>query len=287
MTIDLSVIILSKTNSNTIFETTMNCINSLVASEESIKGIEIILVESNKNYAKTYAYPDFVKVIIPEEQFGFHKFLNIGIKASSGKFIALCNNDLIFEKNWYSEILKVANTHKEIDSFSPIDPREELNKYKGTYEIGYKIRSQIKGWCIVCKRKMLHKINLLDEKFVFYYSDNDYSLTLLYYNIKHAVVSKSHVKHLHKVSTKEAIKNKDLFFNENVTNKKLPKHLKLPAYKEILTSNRGLKDHLIYYEKWGNPDSVYRIARYAKKLNSLHLNIITKLLFLTKRVFKI
>ena len=46
-------------------------------------------------------------------------------------------------------------------------------------------------------------------------------------------------------------------------------------------------DHLTYYNKWGNPNSTYRISRYALKLNKLHLNIVTKALFLFKRVFKL
>lgn len=287
--IELSIVILSKTDSVMSYETTMNCIESLweTLGENHQNNYEIILVESNPNYKKEFSYPNYVKVIVPKVQFGFHKFLNFGIKKSKGNFIALCNNDLLFKKDWFNEIISVAHKNPSIGSFSPIDPRKELNKFRGDYQIGYKVTQQVKGWCIVVKNEVLLKIKLLDENFKFYYSDNDYALSLLYYNIEHAVVTKSYVEHLHKISTNESKKNKDSFFKENISNLKIPKHLYHKNLKWILSDSRVLFDHLTYYNKWGDPNSTYRIVRYSKTLNKLHLNYITRLLFLLKRIFKI
>jgi glycosyltransferase involved in cell wall biosynthesis len=96
---ELSVVILAMTTTEALFKMTSNCISSLIASENVIDR-EIIVIESNKNYLNSnFVYPEFVKVIIPEADFNFHKFLNIGIKASKGDYIALCNNDMIYLKN--------------------------------------------------------------------------------------------------------------------------------------------------------------------------------------------
>ena len=71
----LSVIILSLTNTEELFKMISNCINSLVESESHIS-MEIIVVESNKNYSISgFEYPGFVKVIIPPDDFNFHKFI--------------------------------------------------------------------------------------------------------------------------------------------------------------------------------------------------------------------
>lgn len=288
--VELSIIILSKTSSDYSFKTTMNCIDSLFSSmltPNTIK-FEVVLVESNPDYLKEgYVYPKEVKVVIPNEDFGFHKFLNIGINNSVGRKVALCNNDLIFKPNWYYEIQKVALANPSITSFSPIDPRKEMGRFKGEFELGYKVTTHVKGWCLVIERSSVEKINFLDEKFEFYYSDNDYALSLLFYNIKNAVVSKSHVEHLHRVSTNESKKNKDPFFSKDISQFKIPKYLYHDDLKWILKDERVLKDHLIYYEKWGNPNSTYRIARYSVKLNEWKLNIVTRILFLIKRKFKI
>lgn len=285
----LSVIILSKTSSEHLFNTTMNCINSLLKSEDFTEQhqLEIILVESNKEYNLTYTFPDAIKVIVPEESFGFHKYLNVGIKNASGEFIALCNNDLIFHKDWFSEIVKVSKKRKDILSFSPIDPNNELQRFSGDYVLGYKVTQHIKGWCLVCKKEVFGKIKKLDNRFTFYYSDNDFALTLLYHGIKNAVVSGAHVEHLHKIATKESSKEKDVFLEPDSSGKKIPKYLYHDSLKWILQDKRVLHDHLIYYNKWGNPNSTYRIARYAESLNNLNLNLLTRLLLKIKRFFKV
>ena len=284
----LSAIILAKTDSELSFSTTFNCINSLVNSESfnETNWLEIIIVESNKEYRKRYKYQKEINIIVPKEDFGFHKFLNIGIKASKGNFIALCNNDLLFQAKWFSEILKIANKFPKIKSFSPIDNRFEENKFSQPFEIGYKVQQQVKGWCLVANRELFSRIKFLDEDFKFYYSDNDYALTLLYYNIKHAVVPNSKVQHLHKIVTKESEK-KDIFFTQVAINKKIPKYLYRASYKWILENNRVLSDHLTYYNKWGKPDSIYRLVRFSKKLNNLGLNFIVKALFQLKRIVKL
>jgi GT2 family glycosyltransferase len=284
----LSVIILSKTISDIIFNTTMNCIRSLQDSENfKNDNLEILLIESNVNYLEKYSYPEEVKVIVPEEEFGFHKFLNIGINAAKNEFIALCNNDLVFHENWFTEIINVADKRKDVLSFSPIDPRNELGKFKGDFVEGYKVTQHIKGWCLVCRKELFNIYGFLDEKFKFYYSDNDYALSLIYHNIKHVVVTNSKVLHLHKVTTKGVSNNKDSFFEKINIDVKIPKYLYHPNLKWVLSDKRVLFDHLTYYNKWGNPNSTYRIARYALKLNKLHLNIVTKALFLCKKIFKV
>lgn len=284
---NLSVIILSKTISDNIFKTTMKCINSLEQSEKFKNNyLEILLIESNRNYLQEFSYPEHVKVIIPEQDFGFHKFLNIGIKVAKNKFIALCNNDLIFHENWFSEIKKVAKQREDILSFSPIDPRKELYKFKEPFEEGYKVSQQIKGWCLVCRKELFNKIGLLDERFKFFYSDNDYALSLIFFNIKHAIVPSSHVVHLHRVNSKEAENKKDSFFNEVVNRKNIPKELFNSNLSWILNNKRVLCDYLIYHKKWGNTNSLYRVVDYALKLNKLKLNFLVRIMFMIKRKLK-
>ena len=284
----LSVIILSKTVDDFVYKTTLKCISSLENSESFKPGeLEIILIESNPEYKKLFTYPAQVKVLIPQQEFGFHKFLNIGIQAATKDYIALCNNDLVFHDKWFSEILTISNQHSDILSFSPIDPNKELNTYKEEYLLGYKVTKHIKGWCLVCKKELFKKIGFLDEAFTFYYSDNDYALNLLYHNIRHALVTKSKVEHLHQVTTKAVINKKDVFFEKVHQGIKIPRYLNHPNLKWILTDTRVLFDHLIYYKKWGKPGSLYRLISYSESLNAMHLNFVVKAIFLLKRFLRI
>ena len=256
----LSIIILSKTDSEKSFQMTMACINSFMESETVISA-EIIIIESYKNYLQSqFQYPDFVKVIIPNENFNFHRFLNIGIEAAIGDFIALCNNDLIFYKDWFSEIILVSNKNPKVLSFSPSGTicNEEQ---KNTFALGYRVMIHIKGWCIVVKKEIFEIIGKLDETFDFYYADNDYAMTLKYHNIKHALVYNSYVEHLEK---KPQIDNQNNYIEQEfVKNYEIPKYLDRDKYKWFFKSEKSLSGIIKFHNKWGAPDFLYRKNKIA------------------------
>ena len=179
---ELSVIFLSYTKNDDIFEMTNKAIDSLFNSESNEITFEVIVIESNPQFHEKYQFPSSVKTIIPNEKFNFHKFLNIGIKEAKFNQIALCNNDVIFHQSWYSELLKIKKLNPKICSFSPCELNEN-NQYQ-SHELGYDVRTHIKGWCIVTDKDNLLKIGLLDERFDFYYADDDYSMSLKKHNIK-------------------------------------------------------------------------------------------------------
>ena len=80
----LSIIILSYAIDNDIYEMNCQCLNSLFESEQWQKEeLEVLLIESNKQSA--YQYNERVRVLIPDEKFNFHRFLNIGLDESKGE----------------------------------------------------------------------------------------------------------------------------------------------------------------------------------------------------------
>lgn len=279
----LSAIILAMTATEELFNMTSICINSLMTSE-SATDMEIIIVESNKNYLNSkFKYPEFVTVIIPDASFNFHKFLNIGIKGSSGEYIALCNNDLIFYNHWFSEILKVINHNPSIKSFSPCG---KINDYSftNTFELGYKVRTHVMGWCIVADREVFSQIGFLDETFDFWYADNDYAMTLKKYNIKHALVRTSKVEHLEKEQRRKKIKGVDKLYEifqstSDVNLGNLPQYVYTDEYKWLLEDKKGLIDHLKFHKKWGSPNLLYRKNRVADILIQYNFGFFNRLVF--------
>ena len=63
-------------------------------------------------------------------------------------------------------------------------------------DYGYDIRRHISGWCIFQRRDIYKKIALLDERFTFWYADNDYAETIKRKGIKHALIKNSIVQHI-------------------------------------------------------------------------------------------
>lgn len=270
----LSIVILSKTDTVELYNMTMDCINSLMNTENTISK-EIVLVDSNKNYFNLdFQYPDFVTVIIPDSDFNFHKFLNLGIKASTGDYIALCNNDLIFHDHWFSAILEVANKNKDIRSFSPTGTAPLLNDKK-EFSVGYKVRTHINGWCIIVKRELFDTIGTLDEKFDFYFADNDYAMTLKWHNIKHARIHNSHVVHLEKKSMilPDKLLNKKKAFLKQY---KIPNYLWSEEYKWVMENERNLSGFLKFHDKWGSPVLYYRKNKISDILIKFKLGFLNR-----------
>jgi len=269
----LSAVILSRTNSQAVFEMTCECIQTLKDSEEHIE-MEIIVVESNKDYERSdFRYPDFVKIIIPEAAFNFHRFLNIGMHASTGEYIAFCNNDLIFYDHWFTEILKVADQHPKIKSFSPNG--NFTANFVSDFQTGYKVRTHVFGWCFITKRTVFKTTGDLDETFDFNYADNDYAMTLKKYNIMHAVVYKSKVKHL---DPKEVNIDKGDWYQ--IQQEKAAKSIQeLPDYvaaADAFTDKKSLQDHLKFHTKWGSPKKLYRKNKIADFFIKYHLGFLNR-----------
>jgi len=278
----LSVIILSYTTTEGLFEMTSDCINSLVESETTTD-FEVILVESNKDYNNSgFVYPDFVKVIVPNSDFNFHMFLNIGIKESKGEFVALCNNDLIFYKNWFTEILKISEKEPNIKSFSPSGKIDDFN-FDKEFELGYKVRTHVLGWCLVVYKEVLEKIGYLDEKFSFGYADNDYAMTLKKFNIKHALVNSAKVEHLEREKSNENRKGLSQGykkFQDNITLNlnKLPDYVFKKGNEYLLEDKKVLDDFLKYHTKWGSPDLLRRKNKIADLCIEYHIGFLNKII---------
>lgn len=196
---EVDIIIISNANTSSARKLTEDCILSLYSSEKTIK-FNTFIVESNKNEQFTNLLNRFnIKLIHPRETFGYHKYLNIGISMGKSEYVCLCNNDLIFHKNWASNLIFEMEKNSLL-SVSPISNNPHLTKFKieniPHVQLGYDIRRYLAGWCIFQKRKIYDIIGKLDERFIFWYCDNDYSMTLQNAKIQHALITTSRVDHI-------------------------------------------------------------------------------------------
>ncbi|HWD90012.1 MAG TPA: glycosyltransferase [Mucilaginibacter sp.] len=196
MPIRIDIIILSYAKNDALREVTEQTIQSLLDSEDPDKiAFDILVIESNKDI-KPYPFPG-TRTIYPDTKFGYNKYMNIGIRATHNEFVCLCNNDLIFQKNWAGEILKAMENDAALLSASPYCPN--FHEKEGFEPTGPPVEGYfgvLGGWCIFVKRKVFDIIGLLDEKLVFWYCDADYWQTLVKYNVKNCLIPTSVVVHL-------------------------------------------------------------------------------------------
>lgn len=224
---EIDVIIVSYAQNEDLKQITKNAIRSLICSEDpEVIQFNVIVVESQKSLFP-YQYPKS-KTVYPDVPFGYHRYLNIGIGMGSADFVCLCNNDLLFHKNWATEILKPFNQFTDVYSASPICSRYHLKNGYNLFDgpkVGYRIREEIAGWCLFLKRDVLKITGKLDENYTFWFADNDYANTLYVFNMPHILVTSSVVDHLESKTLneqteerKEELTQKDLKYLENKWN---------------------------------------------------------------------
>ncbi|MBP7862484.1 glycosyltransferase family 2 protein [bacterium] len=175
------------------------CLDSLM--EQTYSELEIYIVDNgSKDGSVEFIeenYPSVKLVKFPHNT-GFAPAVNAGIKAASGQYLALINNDTVVDKNWVSELAAVLDSHPEIGSVGckmlAYDDHKLLDGVGDGYRRGglpgrighreidtgrFNTQRYILGACggaAVYKRSMLDDIGLFDEDYFAYLEDVDIAL---------------------------------------------------------------------------------------------------------------
>ena len=217
---EVDVVIISFAKNSDFKNTTLECVNSLLSSEESIH-FNVFIIESSSEEYPEYADHPNIKVIHPNVSFGYHRYLNIGINLGKSEYVCLCNNDLSFKRNWATHLIKAMEKDSALLSVSPYSTIPHKTKFNleisDRVEYGYQIRRYLAGWCIFQKRRIYEIIGPLDEDFIFWYADDDYSATLKHHNLSHALVLNSIVEHVES----KTLKSEDSETRQKLTHSQL------------------------------------------------------------------
>lgn len=194
------------------------CFNSL--QELNYKNIEIIFVDNgSKDNSVEFVrkYYGNTKIIQLDKNYGFAKPNNIGAAQSKGDYIVLLNNDTIVDKNWLTELIKVAKSSDEIgivgsklylyyDKNLLNFAGNCCNKYLRTFNIGENKRDHqlfniqretfcVWGAALLIKREVYKKLGLFDSKYFAYKEDLDLCWRAWIFGYKVLYVPKSFLYH--------------------------------------------------------------------------------------------
>lgn len=189
----IDVVILSNTKDKNFFRMLEKCVLTIKKSERV--NTCITLVESNdalldKNIKELLPIDN---VIFPQQPFNYNRFLNIGLQTCTNKKILFTNNDVFYD----NDTLNILSSYLDkYDSVSPWDNNtsSSLHKVRGIYE-GYKVRYNVAGYSFMTKRSVIKSIGGFDERFTFWYADDDYALSLQKHNFTHALIGNASVFH--------------------------------------------------------------------------------------------
>jgi GT2 family glycosyltransferase len=175
------------------------CLDSM--SGQRYAQFEIIVVDNGSHDGSVELLQEKyneVRLVRFEVNTGFSVAVNAGIRAASGEFIALLNNDTIVENDWLAEMVRVMREHDEIGSTGckmlAYDDKTLLDGAGDGYRrgglpgrIGHRERDlgqfdqqrYILGACggaALYRRSMLLDIGLFDEDYFAYLEDVDLGL---------------------------------------------------------------------------------------------------------------
>lgn len=193
---NLSIVIASYAKSSYHQQLTVKAIAS--AQRCGISDIVVVETMPDVSFAgvKTIAYPQ-------GQRFCYNRALNIGIKECKNKYIALCNNDLIFHSGF--EKMGQYMALNGIFSASPYTNKAHSRLYKkGNHAYyGYRIGFELAGWCIVIDSEILQRIGgKIDETYDFWFSDNAYADQIKKAGIKHALLGNVVIDHVESATLK-------------------------------------------------------------------------------------
>lgn len=213
--VNVSIVILSYNN----IEYTKACLLS-IAKYSQYENYEVIIVDNGSSVTtveqlKSIAQHDVnLSLIINQDNLGFAKGNNIGIKAAKGEFIILLNNDTIVSAGWLNRFIhhmtvnpqigllgpvtnNIGNEAKIDISYSNVDDGLELAR-KYTLENANILyyTSNLAFFCVVIRRSVINKVGLLDEEFGRgFFEDDDYCIRALNEGFQVAIADDVFVHH--------------------------------------------------------------------------------------------
>ncbi|QXM06348.1 glycosyltransferase [Crassaminicella indica] len=184
-----------------------------------------------------------IKCIFNEENLGFPKGCNQGIKIAKGNSILLLNNDVVVTPNWLANLNACLYSADDIGAVGAVTNNcsyyqsisvnykniEEMIAFSQKNNISsstkWEKRLKLIGFCMLIKREVIQKIGLLDERFSpGNFEDDDYSFRIIKAGYKLMLCKDVFIHHFGHAS-----------FNKNSN-----------EFSNILTINRNF-----FKEKWG------------------------------------
>jgi GT2 family glycosyltransferase len=121
-----------------------------------------------------------------EENLGFIRAVNQGLRASLASYVCILNNDIVVTEGWLERMVEFAEAHPEAGLLNPEqnhDPGkampEDLEAYARSRVQGrgkWMELDHCTGGCLLIKREVIQKVGVLDEAYgAGYFEDDDYS----------------------------------------------------------------------------------------------------------------
>jgi GT2 family glycosyltransferase/glycosyltransferase involved in cell wall biosynthesis len=172
-----------------------------IISHSDYRNLEIIVVDngskdSSARELKLFAARDSrIKIILNSENLGYAGGNNIGLKAATGEYIVLLNNDVYVTKGWVNDLIRPLVMDPSIGLVSPItnnigNEQKVAIAYSNMSEMAREAKKIVRRhkrsrfetdsvafFCAAIRRELIEKVGLLDEVYgQGFFEDDDYCM---------------------------------------------------------------------------------------------------------------
>ena len=208
-------------------DATVECVNSII--EHTHYPYRLIIIDNGSGketrdwLLRLKDKPGLdLQLIRNEENLGFVKAVNQGMRASGAPYLCLMNNDTVAASGWLDEMAAVMETDPAIAIVNPSsntfgqDPGGEpiedyamkLKRFTGEVQELYASR----GFCMLIRRELINKIGFFDEAFnIGYFEETDFSFRAQRANFRIVRAKGAYVYHKENISFRELKDNKSIF----------------------------------------------------------------------------
>jgi len=173
---------------------TDQCIRSI--REATTVPYELVFVDNHSTDGTVSCLPrsDDATIIANEDNRGFPAAANQGIRAASGEYVVLLNNDTIVTRGWLRRLLCALHSNPQNELVGPVSNRVDGQQ---RIRVGYRSLAQIDGFaqewaernemqtvncnrligfCLLFRRSLVDRIGYLDERFgIGNFDDDDFT----------------------------------------------------------------------------------------------------------------
>jgi len=172
---DLTVVIVSF-NTKAL---TLEAIDSVFKNDSGLN-VDVVVVDngsSDRSPEEVEKVPNAkLKLIKNDQNLGFAKAANQGIRASSGKHILLLNSDCKLKRGCLKKLFDFAETKKDAGVIGArlLGGGNEVDKYLPKAN-GPSVVDAVVFAAALITRQALERVGLLDERYFMYFEDLDYA----------------------------------------------------------------------------------------------------------------
>ena len=211
-----------------------------------------------------------LELIRNEENLGFVKAVNQGIKLSAAPYVCIMNNDTIATDGWLDAMISAMESHPDVGLINPTsntfshypEKNESIDDYASRLKL---FKDQIQElhccrfFCTVIRREVLKKLGSLDEIYhLGYFDDTDYCKRAQAAGYRTARAKGAYIHHKENTSFKKLKDNSALFkANEKIFLDRWGRHVRVGYFIDKIRSKERVNDIAIDAARAGHQVFVF------------------------------